>query len=101
MIGFPKTLNSKFDYEFVRENFPRDKWEPKFKALLAEKDAWYCTSELAAGETGTNDDTHKIVESTQDGETVRYQYELLPDPNSEMQKIGYTEDELKAILAKQ
>ena len=98
MIGFPKTLNSKFDYEFVRENFPRAQWEPKFKALLAEKDAWYCTSELAAGENGINDDAHKVVESTQDGETVRYQYGLLPDPNSEMKKIGYTEDELKEIL---
>lgn len=30
MIGFPKHLNSKADYLYIRENFSKDKWKPYY-----------------------------------------------------------------------
>ena len=99
MQGYPKHYNSKFDHEYARENFPRNEWEPAFKALLAEQKIWICTGTIAAGATGIEDADHKIVENTEMDKTItRYQYEQIEDPNSRMAKIGYTADEVTKIL---
>lgn len=100
MQGFPKHLNSKFDFEYVRENFPREKWTPLFEDLLAEQKVWVCTKTLAVGETGVTDETHKIVESeTVDKIIVKYQYEYVNDENCRMFRLGYTAEEINRILA--
>ena len=98
MQGFPKHLNSKCDFEYVRENFPREKWQPLFAELLAGQKVWLCTAELA--DDGITDETHKIVESTDtDGTIKKYQYEYVTDANCLMLRLGYTAQEIIDILA--
>ena len=105
MLGYPKNLNSKLDYEFVRENFPREKWENDFRGLLDDAKVWLYTETLESKEAGIEDETHKIVEQKDNfsGEekTIYYQYEYIENPNSLMKKLGYTEKEVKEILAEE
>ncbi len=97
MVGYPKFLNTKEDYEFVRANFPKEQWRPDFEALLNERYEWFNLGEIK-GE-GTTDDTHKVVEDKRDDETViRYQYEYKENENARIYRLGYTVDEVKAIL---
>ena len=98
MQGFPKHLNSKFDFEYVRANFPKEKWQPLFEELLAGQKVWLCVCEIT-GE-GITDATHKIVESADtDGTVKKYQYEYVTDANCQMLRLGYTEQEIIDILA--
>ncbi len=97
MVGYPKFLNTKEDYEFVRANFPKEQWQPDFEALLNERYEWFNLGEIE-GE-GVADDTHKVVEDKRDDETViRYQYEYKENENARIYRLGYTVDEVKAIL---
>ena len=98
MVGYPKFLNTKEDYEFVRANFPKEQWESDFKALLNERYEWFNLGEIE-GE-GVTDDTHKVVEDKRDDETVvRYQYEYKENENARIYRLGYTVEEVEAILA--
>ena len=100
MQGFPKHLNSKFDYEYVRQNFPKAQWAPLFEELLAGQKVWICTGVLAETETGIEDAIHKIVESeAMDKTIVRYQYDYVADENCRMNRLGYTTEEINGILA--
>lgn len=100
MHGFPKHLNSKFDYEYIRNNFPKEQWAPLFEELLAGQKVWVCTAELTDNATGITDETHKVVESTDTtGATTKYQYEYVDDTNCLMVRLGYTEEEINIILA--
>lgn len=102
MRGYPKFLNTKEDYEYVRKNFPKEQWEQDFKALLDTQREWFFVKELAEGEIGLSDDTHKIEvehsEMSNDSKSHSYQYELRYNPQCLMARIGYTEEEVKAIL---
>ncbi len=97
MVGYPKFLNTKEDYEFVRANFPKEKWKADFQSLLDTRFDWFNEGEIE-GE-GVTDDTHKVVEGKQDNETVvRYQYVYKENENARIYQLGYTVDEVKAIL---
>ncbi len=97
MVGYPKFLNTKEDYEFVRANFPKEEWESDFKALLNERYEWFNLGEIE-GE-GVTDDTHKVVEDKQDdGTVVRYQYEYKENENARIYRLGYTVEEVESIL---
>ena len=98
MVGFPKFLNSKFDYEFVRDNFPPEQWKPRFRELLDERMQWYNTGKLANSTDGVTDDTHKVITETAEGKTTHYQFELLENPDCRLHKLGYTVDEINEIL---
>lgn len=102
MVGFPKHLNTKEDYEYVRANFPKAEWEGHFQALLDNMNDWFFDRYLEDGETGVTDSTHKIIEeqSTTEGETAkRAQYIYRYNPTCTLASIGYTEAEVRAILA--
>lgn len=97
MVGYPKFLNTKEDYEFVRANFPKEQWASDFKALLNERYEWFNLGEIE-GE-GVTDDTHKVVEDKRDDETVvRYQYEYKENENARIYRLGYTVEEVENIL---
>ncbi len=97
MVGYPKFLNTKEDYEFVRANFPKEEWESDFKALLNERYEWFNLGEIE-GE-GVTDDAHKVVEDKQDdGTVVRYQYEYKENENARIYRLGYTVEEVENIL---
>lgn len=94
MVGYPKYLNTKDDYEFVRKNFPKEMWQAAFQSLLDTRCDWFNEGEIN-GE-GVTDETHKVVTDEQSG--AKYQYVYKENPNSRMEQLGYTEDEIKAIL---
>jgi hypothetical protein len=94
MKGYPKHLNTKQDYEYVRKNFPKRKWEKDFQALLESEKAWQVTKSLTKEENGVVDNTHKVI----DAEDVRVQMELKVDPNSRIKQLGYSRENVEAIL---
>ena len=100
MQGFQTHLNSKFDYEYIRENFPKEKWLPFFEELLNKQKVWVYTKTLADNEAGITDETHKVVENEDMDKTIiKYQYEFITDENSQMIKLGYTKEEIEDIIA--
>lgn len=101
MRGYPKHLSTKADYEYVREHFSKEQWQADFQALLDTQNEWFFVKELVKGEIGVSDDTHKIViDSAMNAEESKnYQYELRYNPECKLAKLGYSEDEVKAILA--
>ena len=102
MVGYPKHLNTKEDYLYVKNNFPKSIWLDDFKKLLAMHREWFFVKELATKEEGTEDSTHKVVDTTeQDGDvtiTKYAQFEYKVNPNSKLLSIGFTEEEVKAII---
>lgn len=93
MRGFPKHLNSKEDYEFIKAHFPKEQWKPAFELLLKSRKEWFNLGETTEG---VNDETHKVVEDKENGK--KYQFELKDNPSCTMYRIGYTEEEVKKIL---
>lgn len=101
MKGFPKHLNSRADYEYIRKNFPREQWEPCWRALLAEGKNWFIAYKLESEAAGITDATHKVVKyEAQDEEHQDefYQYEFHTDPASDMIRLGFTEEEILKVL---
>lgn len=96
MIGFPKHLNSKADYLFVKDNFPSTQWEPAFQALLGERLQWFSKGKIT--NDGVTDATHRVVINELNGETEKYQYELTEDPNCDLLRLGFTVAEVESIL---
>lgn len=98
MRGYPKTLNTKDDYEYVRANFPEEKWRPDWQKLLDAERDWFFEKDLAAAEEGVTDETHKVVESSQGEETTYAQYVLQVNPTCKLLRLGFTEDEVTAAI---
>lgn len=102
MKGFPSFLNTKEDYEYIRNNFPKDQWLPCFENLLTSRQDWFFVKELADGEIGLSDDTHKIEiqldQEVEGGKHRRYQFELRENPTCLMNTLGYTEQEVLDII---
>lgn len=100
MNGYPKTLNSREDYEYVRTNFPKSEWEQDYQDLLNTVYEWYNMGEVE-GE-GITDETHRVEEEQrEDSETVICtQWEYRKNPDAKIFRLGFTEDEVKEILEK-
>lgn len=99
MQGYPKTLNTKEDYLFVKDNFSKSEWQQDFQNLLDTRYDWFYESELKEGEEGIEDDTHKVITNSQEGEEVtRAQYVLKENPTCKMLQLGFTEKEINEIL---
>lgn len=94
MRGYPKHLNTRTDYEFVRTHFPKAMWKDDFAALLATEKEWYNLGEVEG--TGVEDDTHKVV--VDEKVEKKYQYEYRMNPNAKIYRLGYTAEEIKDIL---
>lgn len=98
MKGFPEHLNTKKDYEYIRNHFPESQWRPVFQALLDEKDKWMMAKKLAADAVGVTDKTHKVVENETAEGVERYQYEYKEDPNCKLLRLGFAVKEIERIL---
>jgi len=100
MVGYPKHLNTKADYEYVRQHFPKREWAPHWQRLLDTREAWLMVRKLAPAEVGQVDKTHKVIENElPDGTTERYQYEFKEDPQCLLRRHGFTVGEVQAALA--
>lgn len=93
MVGFPKWLNSKDDYLFIKENYPREQWEPYFRALLKERFGWFYVGLADGG--GIADDTHNI-EIMEDGSKLQYEYR--ENQQSMIFSLGFTVSDIETIL---
>lgn len=101
MRGFPKHLNTKEDYEYIRQHFPKDLWKREYQSLLDTHYGWFFDRVLEKDEEGLTDGTHKVETAQLEMEghdTIHYQYVFRANPESKLLKIGYSEDEVKAIL---
>ena len=118
MKGYPKHLNSKADYYFVKDNFPREMWLKDWQKLIDTKKAWFMGDEVDAGK-GIEDDTHRVIAMTDSKATQElidsaktdeekakiepvvkyYQQELKVNPMCDMLTLGFTEDEVKTAIA--
>lgn len=100
MNGYPKNLNSKSDYLYVMQNFPKEQWERGVKDLLESESDWFFDHELAEGEAGVTDATHKVVENQDtSGKTTRSQFVWKSNPDAKMYKLGFTKEELERFLS--
>lgn len=100
MRGYPKNLNSKEDYEFVRANFPAEQWLPDWQNLLESRFVWLPTGPVESEEAGIVDDTHKVVASeTEEGKTEYTQYELSENRRAKIFRIGFTVEEVEQAIA--
>ena len=118
MKGYPKHLNSKADYYFVKDNFPREMWLKDWQKLIDTEKAWFMGDEVDAGK-GIEDDTHLVIAMTDSKATQElidsaktdeekakiepvvkyYQQELKVNPMCDMLTLGFTEDEVKTAIA--
>ena len=99
MRGFPKTLNTKDDYLYVKEHFSAEEWKPEWQELLDTHQVWMPTGEVVSAEAGVTDATHK-VEKTEEGDKVTFmQYELQDNPQAKIYRLGFTIAEVEAALA--
>lgn len=100
MRGMPKHLNSKTDYLYLKQEFQPDQWRPRFQVLLDERYSWLPMGPLADGEPGIEDDSHRIVEHTDEaGQVVeRIQEEYREDPNALIFRLGFTVVEVEGLL---
>ena len=104
MKGFPKHLNSKYDYEYIKDNFPDEQWRPYWQALLEERFRWMDDHEIPSPEAGIVDDTHKVEERhTTDPETgadvtTYMQLVYKENPGSDFWRLGFTVEGVEAAL---
>ena len=100
MKGFPKRLNSKRDYLFIKNNFSPAEWSAHFQALLDDRMKWMKTRTLTEGESGQTDETHCIVETKNEkGKVIQQdQYELRENHLTKLFRIGFTVAEVEKIL---
>jgi len=99
MVGYPKHLNTKEDYYFVKDDFPKEQWAKDWQALLDSVNDWFFVKELKQGEIGIADDTHKVVVDVQTEPSKSYQYEYKANQNCKLFTIGMTIDEVEKALA--
>lgn len=95
MIGNPKYLNTRHDYEYVQQHF--DNWLEYWQELYDSRMIWANVELVGAG---IEDDTHRLIQSRdmEDNE-ITIQQELQVDPNAKLFRIGFTEGEVAAALA--
>lgn len=105
MRGFPKHLNTKEDYLFVKDNFDRELWLPEFQALLDTMRDWVFIRQLEKESDGIVDETHKVVTQfpiVNDGSPVTYaQYELQVIPTAPIFELGFSVQEVESIVGKE
>lgn len=99
MVGYPKHLNTKEDYYFVKDTFPKEQWSKDWQALLDSVNDWFFVKELEQGEIGVSDDTHKIVIDDKDDAVKNYQYEYKANDKCKLFALGMTIAEVEQALA--
>lgn len=100
MQGSPKHLNSASDYEYVRQNY--DNWKTYWQALYDERLIWQSVGTIPEGESGIEDDSHKVIESEDEqGRPTKIQMELAEDENARYSRppISFTKEYIESVLA--
>ena len=100
MVGFPKWLNSKDDYENILKTFPKEVCLPHFKALVDDYYGWFFVKNLDKKEDGINDETHKVetMEDNESGVETYAQYEKQINKTCKLLSVGYTLEEVERVI---
>lgn len=94
MRGPAKHLATKFDYNYVKDNFTN--WKDYWQELYDSRFMW-ADSELVGD--GVEDETHRLIQSQDEQENpLTIQQVLQVDPNAKLFRIGFTEGEVAAAL---
>lgn len=101
MKGFPASLNTKEDYEYIRDKFPTGEWKPAYQALLDTASDWFFVKNLEEGEEAPAGDNYKVVKGQTTGEETQPDalYEFRESPTAKVFQIGFTIEEVKEALA--
>ncbi len=101
MQGFPAALNTREDYEYVREHFPAEQWKPAYQALLDTASDWFFVKTLEEGEEAPEGDQYKIVKGQAISEETQPDtlYEFRENPDAKIFRIGFTKAEVEEALA--
>ena len=106
MRGFPKNLNTKFDYEYVIENFtdtPENtaRVKKELQDLIDSVKGWFFVKNLSSPAQGIEDATHKVVTNKDENDQETYaQYELKDNPTCKLFQLGFTVAEVQALIDK-
>lgn len=102
MRGFPKALNTKEDYLYIKENFDKTLWQPEWQALLDTLSDWFFVRVLDTDEEAPEGDNYKIVESEQgEGEEktiTRSLYEFKENEHAKLFELGFTVKQVQKAL---
>lgn len=110
MVGFPKNLNTREDFEYCVANFNIKLWLPEFEKLLQTAYDWITICELDDPSLGVEVDGEKRILTeeapeylNEAGEIVRgntryYQQEFKLFPTCKLLSIGYTVAEVEEIV---
>ena len=94
MIGDPKLLATRHDYEFVKQNFSN--WKEYWQELYNSRLIW---NNYPIEGDGITDDTHRVIQSQDmEGNPTTIQQILEVDPNAKLFRIGFTEAEVATAL---
>lgn len=102
MQGYPKHLNSKADYLYVKDNFPKEQWEKDFQKLLDSRKDWVTTGTVASVEAGVTDATHRVIPEYEENGTEPTSYaqqELQDIPTAKIFRLGFTVEEVEGYIA--
>lgn len=95
MRGNAKYLNTKADYEYVRQN--QSNWKDYYQELYDSRLTWFTGGSVGGG---VEDETHKISKSqTETMRPIIIQKELRLNPNCKLLRIGYTVSQVEKILS--
>lgn len=97
MKGFPKHLNTRDDYLFVKDNFEYAMYSKVFQDLLDSEYDWFFVRQLDTDDNPVLTNNQKIEISTGETET-RSLYEYRVNPTCKLLQIGFTHEEVVAIL---
>jgi hypothetical protein len=101
MIGFPKHLNSRQDYENIVRDFGYClEVKAAYQALLNTDKHYVFDRELAVGKQpdGPEPEYKVMSEELPDGTVKRVQYRLVDNPNSKLKQLGFTIEEVEEVI---
>ena len=107
MKDFPKHLNSRHDYDFIRDNFPAGQWRPVWLKLLDTRFVWRETGEVPSVSGGVSDQTHQVIETLEPpvgGKPPKLRFvqqERVENRNAKLFQLGFTVAEVESACGKQ
>lgn len=98
MKGYPKHINTKEDVLNVKEIEPA-RTKIFLQSAIDGREGWYVTAHLSSEEDGLIDDTHRVVDkSDEEGAADWYQEEWGPLPGNLLDRIGLSVAEAEEII---
>ena len=95
MQGDARYLNTKYDYEYVKEH--QDNWKEYWQTLYDSRLIWDNVEWVGEG---IEDDTHRLIQSQDEEENpIIIQQEFKLDEHCKLLRLGFTVEEVEAALA--